>query len=248
MIKNPNEIVPVLIDALKTSLGDALKSVVMHGEAVSHEFVPGKSTVSLLVILDDISFGSIEKSSDVFSAWMKKGTMQPSMMTQGMLSEAVVLFPIELLGIQRSYRVLHGADPLENIVLCKDALLTQCRRELAGMLLHTSIGYMGNPSGKRYLENELKSMLKRVLPVFSALLVLYDKKIPHATTEIIAAVEDLYVLGPSVLSEVFLGRFKSTINDAYKEFYSILIQIHESLNRITIADEGNTDTDDELID
>jgi len=247
VIKNPNEIVPALVDSLATKLGSSLKSVVMHGDAVSHEFIPGKSSIELLIILDDISFTMVGKASEVLSVWMKKGTIQPHIMTSAMLVASIEFYPVELLGMQRSYRVLQGYDPLENIVLCKDSLLAQCRRELAGLLLHASSRYLGHAAQRRSSENELKTMLKSLLPVFAAILVLYDKKIPHATTEMIAAVEDLFVLGPSVLSEVALSRFKSTINDAYNEFYSILIKIHESLNRVTIEDENSTCKDDDLV-
>lgn len=202
MIKNPNEIVEPLIDDLETVFGARLIGVCMYGDAVSHEYEPGKSPVNLLVVLSDTSVAMLHKGTALLQQWVKRGIAPPLFLSPADILSYVKDFPIEILSIKQLYRVLSGEDSLSTVSLQKDDLYAQCMRELRGIALHLRREYVAAEKTAR-LEGIMKTAVTTLLPVFKAVLIVYDKKIPHGRTEIIAAVEDLFGMGSSILSKIY---------------------------------------------
>ena len=202
MIKNPNEIVEPLVDDLETAFGARLIAVSMYGDAVSHEYTPGKSPVNLLVILSDTSIAMLHKGAAVLQQWLKRGIAPPLFLTPGDVLSYAKDFPVEILSIKQLYRVLSGEDVLLSVSLKKEDLHVQCMRELRGIALHLRREYIIAEKIVR-LEEIMMAAVTALLPVFKAVLIVFDKKIPHGRTEIIAAVEDLFGLGSSILSTIY---------------------------------------------
>lgn len=247
MTRNPNELVPLIINEAARISGRMLQSVILHGDAVSHEFDPSRSVISLLFVLETCSFNEIEKVSSVFKPWLKKNKFDLRFMSSSMLEDCAFQFPVEILGIQHSYRVLHGEDCIVAINICKDRLLEQCRRELCGVLLHASGDFSQGKKGSRAENHAIQSMLVSLLPVFQALLVVYDKKIPHSTPAVIGAIEDLYGFGPSILSEIYLENMRTSNSSVFKTFYDIIKRIYEETELVRIDNEESDDQNDELV-
>lgn len=57
--------------------------------------------------------------------------------------------------------------------------------------------------------------MKKLLPVFKAMAVLHDKPVPKLKSDVIMAVEDMYDLGASALSEVLHPHTKPKTKDAW---------------------------------
>lgn len=201
MIKNPNEIVETLVDDLQTAFGTRMLGMCLYGPAVSHEYIPGKSPVNLLVILSDTSISTLHKGSAAIGKWLRRGIAPPLFLTPVDIPIYAKDFPVEILSIKQLYRVVAGGDYLAVMPLRKDNLHRQCMRELYGIALHLRRTYVAAKNPGR-LETVMKTALQTLLPVFKALLIIFDKKIPHSRTEIIAAAEDLFGMGSSILSKI----------------------------------------------
>ena len=217
MIKNPNDIVEKLVADYLKIFGDDLVSVIMYGSAVSHEFRPGKSDINTLLVLKDNSIKRIHECTGFQKKWYSQGVAIPLFMTREFIRSSLDTYPIEFLDIQSNYRVLYGEDVLSGIKLEKEHLRLQCERELKGIALHLRTEYLRVAGRSKDVESLLSASVRKLIPIFKAVLVLNDRKIPGAKSEAISCVEDLYSLGASALSDVF---FKSQqFRDNYVELF-----------------------------
>jgi hypothetical protein len=97
--------------------------------------------------------------------------------------------------------VLHGEDVFAQLDIQRDDLRLQCERELRGISIHLRKEFVqccGNPVT---LSRLLHASMKKLLPVFKAALRLNNKPVPKMKNDLIMAIEDLYNLGISALSE-----------------------------------------------
>jgi hypothetical protein len=236
VIKNPNDIVTALIADFSRVFGEKLVNVTLYGSAVTHEFVPGRSSISLLIILPDTSLRIVQQGTRIHAKWMNRGVAAPLYLAAQHVATFAEIFPVEILVMQHAYRVLFGNDVLAPIVLCKENLLRQCERKLTEIEMHGTIAFIRIGDHNRKLERILASAVLNLLPVFKAFLVLFDKKIPNSTTETVAALEDLFGLGSSIFSDVYLrsGNIKGTVRDAYSKFYDTIGFLKKQLDNLEI--------------
>jgi hypothetical protein len=214
MIRNPNDIVEKLVADLRGVFGERLLSVVMYGSAVTHEFCPGKSDVNVALVFDAMPVSLLEKGAKVFAAWMRRGVAAPLLLTPEYLATAPVDYPVEFLDVQQSCRVLAGDDLFAAVKISRPELQRQCRRELLGLALQLRKEFVRHGTHPKELAQVLVQTVRALIPLFKAIVLLYDRKVPMSKAELITAVEDLFGLGSSVLSEVYnrpLGRPESTV-------------------------------------
>lgn len=202
MIRNPNDIVEKLVDDYLKAFQEQLVSVVLYGSAVTHEHIPGKSEIEILVVLADASIEQLHRCSAVQARWMRRGVSVPRFLTRSDIAAAKKTFTVELLHMQHGYRVLYGEDELAGIVLDRTDLKLQAARMLQENLQQARTDFVRFDGQYRLLQRSLTAAIGRLLPVFKALLILNDGKLPNAQAEIVAAIEDMYGFGPSVLSDI----------------------------------------------
>jgi hypothetical protein len=229
-IKNPNDIVDAFVADYFKLYGDDLLSVVMYGSAVTHEYRPGISDINMVIVLKDDSFPTIEKCMRTVKKWSNRRVSIPFFMTKDFITSALDSYPIEFLDMQTNYRILHGEDLFAHLDIKREHLRLQCERELRGIAIHLRkefIGCGGNPARLRGL---LSASTKKLLPLFKAIVALSNKAVPKLRGDVIMAVEDIYNLGASALSEVaHLSKQSKTKNewtalfDGYAKIIDLII-------------------------
>ncbi|NLP04103.1 MAG: hypothetical protein GX089_16530 [Fibrobacter sp.] len=225
MIKNPNDIVDRLISDYLKITGDGLISAVLFGSAVSHEYHPGKSEISTIFIFNGIPVEKIEACAGVYRKWQRRGVEVTYFMNRDGIGMLLDASPVQFLDIQSNYRILFGEDLLGEVKVEKELLGIQCSRELKNLFLHLNADYLAVSGKSDKTEKLLRNSVLQLIPVFKALLVINDRKIPNTSSEAIASVEDLYGLGASVFSDILynlknfsknhcelLQRFTNTLN------------------------------------
>jgi predicted nucleotidyltransferase len=231
-IKNPNQIVDELIADYKTAFGDKLHSVIMYGSALSHEFSPGKSDVNILVVLTDSGTSVLKRSFDVCSRWSKRGVTIPFFMTPHYIKTSLDSYPVEFVNIQSCYKVLYGEDIIKNLPITRENIRLQCERDLKGIAIHLKTEFIKATGRKNELINVLDMSIRRLIPLMRAILVLNDRKIPNAKSEIISSIEDIFGIGSSVLSDVYLkkdnsGEFEKCFDEFVKTMDMMIQYIDE---------------------
>ena len=100
-----------LVAQLKTALNDRLISAVLYGSAAAGDYVVGTSNYNVLLVLDRLSMAELNAISKPALQWAKAGNRPPLLFTRDQLQASASVFPIELLDMRQSHRVLFGEDP-----------------------------------------------------------------------------------------------------------------------------------------
>ncbi len=207
-IKNPNDIVSPLVQDYQEVFKDAILSLIMYGSAVTHEYRPGISDINIAIVLTDNSIATVAPSIPLQKKWAKSGVATPFFMTQAYITSSLDTYPVEFLDMQSNYRVLYGEDILQNLEIKHEHIRLQCERELKSVAIHLRRSFVQCMGNNKLLASLLSVSLRRLIPIFKGLLVLKEKTIPKSKSSIISAVEDVYNLGASSLSEVLNAQEK----------------------------------------
>src|SRR6187551_1379921 len=119
-----------LVTALHEEMGANLQSVVLYGSAAAGDFVPGLSGHDVLIIADRLGASELAALSKTLRSWERSGNPLPQLFTLQELADAADVFPIELLDMQQSRRVLFGFDPLADLKIDMGHYRGQLEREL----------------------------------------------------------------------------------------------------------------------
>lgn len=167
-----------LATRLAAALPQRLKSVVLYGSAAAGDFLPGTSNYNLLLLVDPLTAAELDAIAPIIVPWCRAGHPAPLLFTPEQFAASLDAFPIELLDIQQSRRVLLGEDLLANLVVHPHHLRLQVERELTGKLLSLRGKYLlteGRPEGQAEL---MLGSLSTILVLFRAALRLYQNDVP----------------------------------------------------------------------
>ena len=227
-VKNPNAIVDELVRDYSELFEDSLTSVVMYGSAVTHEYTPGVSDISIAVVLTDNSIAHIARCIPIQKKWIRMGVPTPLFLTADYIRKSLDTYPIEFLDMQSNYRVLHGDDLFAGLEINREHLRLQCERELKGAALRLRKGYVRTQGNPRELQVLLENSLAALFPVFKAILVLSGRTIPSTRNDIVSAIEDFQNLGVSALSDIMHADARE-IRKRYEQIFGNYTGIVDSL-------------------
>jgi predicted nucleotidyltransferase len=171
----PEQLAKQLADALP----DQLRSVVLYGSAAAGDFVPGASNYNLLVVVESLTVAELDRLAPTIAAWIRAGNPQPLLFTPHQLSASRDAFPIELLDIRQSRRVLWGEDSLADMVVKPGDLRLQVERELTGKLLKLRARYLQAAGNSEAVAQLMLQSLSTFLVLFRAALRVYEDSAPE---------------------------------------------------------------------
>lgn len=163
---------------LQRSLPDGLRSVVLYGSAASGDFVRGVSHYDLLVVVDQLGPGELANLASPVRDWQSLGNPVPQIFTEAELKSSADAFPLELLDMQQSHRVLSGSDPLSEIQVHPSCLRLQLERELKGKLLLLRERYLVAHGKEKRVVSLLVNSVSTFLVLFRGALRLFQETIP----------------------------------------------------------------------
>jgi predicted nucleotidyltransferase len=133
-------VVTPFLAAADAALG-AGYSALLYGSSARGDYIPGRSNINLMLVLDDASPGRLRALAPAFAAWRKTAAEPPLLISRAEWARASDVFPIEITDMRAGYRVLRGADPLGNAQVDRRDLRQALERELRGKLLRLRQGY-----------------------------------------------------------------------------------------------------------
>lgn len=163
---------------LAEAIPKQLKSVMLYGSAAAGDFVPGASNYNLLILLEPVTSAELDAIAPTILSWSRAGNPAPLVFTPSGFMSSTDAFPIELLDIQQSRRVLWGPDLLAEMRVQPNHLRLQVERELTGKLLSLRGRYLltdGKPEARLEL---MARGLSTILVLFRAALRLYQTEVP----------------------------------------------------------------------
>ena len=171
------------VQQLRVCLGDGLKSVVLYGSAATGDFIEGVSGYNLLVVADPLGAAELKTLSAATGEWERAGNPWPQFLTPAELSRSGDAFPIEILDMQRSGKLLFGADLLTGISVELRCLRTQLEHELKSKMLFLRQRYVAACVNPERAAKLFTSSLSTFLVLSRAALTLYDEEIPLGKVE-----------------------------------------------------------------
>src|SRR3989449_5133348 len=119
-----------LIDDLRAAHGDNLASVVLYGSAAAGDHIELRSDHNLLIALKRITAEDLRLAQAPMREWQDLGQPIPVYFTVGELKDAVDVFPIEVLQMEKARKVLYGRDPIEVVNVSRANLRHHIEYEL----------------------------------------------------------------------------------------------------------------------
>jgi len=157
--------------------GDHTVSVIVYGSAATEEYVPKKSDINVLVVLDESAIQNLQPVQNKIAGWLKH-SVSPLFLTEEYIEQSLDSFPIEFLNMKTAYLPVQGKDILKNLEFDRKDLRLQCERELKGDLLHLRQRFIMTQGKKNELTSLIKESIVAFSAIFRALLFLKDKDIP----------------------------------------------------------------------
>jgi predicted nucleotidyltransferase len=117
-------------------------SAVLYGSAARGDWIPGRSDVNLLVLVDDTTPAALRRLTSAVTEWHSKGFAPPLIMGRDEWRESADVFPIEITDMQVAHRILCGADPVHGMVVAPADLREAVEKELRGKLVRLRQAYV----------------------------------------------------------------------------------------------------------
>lgn len=119
-----------LVQRLREAGGGNLLGAALYGGLVKGRYTPGVSDINVLIVVADAGLASLLPLAPVLTEALRESVVVPFVVTPGDLRDSAVLFPVKILDIQRSHRVLWGDVHLDRIRVEPAALRLRALQEL----------------------------------------------------------------------------------------------------------------------
>ncbi len=179
-----------LVEALSRSCDEKLVAVLLYGSAAAGDHVGRKSDFNILVVTTDLHRKTLAGFAAPTKAWMKAGNPVPLLFTAAGLRQATDVFPIELLDIKDSRKILYGSDPVADLEINTDNLRLEIEHELRGSLIKLRQNYVAVAGKPGKVVELMTDSLSTILVLFRAALRLYQDDVPARKIDALTALAE----------------------------------------------------------
>jgi predicted nucleotidyltransferase len=159
-------------------------SAILYGSAARGDYIPGRSDINLMLVIDQLSPQVLRSLGRGFSAWRKAAREAPLVLSRAEWNRASDAFPIEISDMKSSYKVLRGADPLQGAEIDLADLRQALEREFRGKLLRLRQGYATYAPDPAALGGLALQSAATILVLLRGVLTLLEKSVPHDGLEL----------------------------------------------------------------
>jgi len=191
-----------LVDRLKQANPTGLRAVILYGSAAAGDHVGKRSDYNILVIMDQLGLPELKLFVKPSEAWVKDGNAPPLLFTPEGLRRSADVFPIELLDIRDSHRVLYGEDISGDIQIQPENLRLQLEHELKGKVIQLRERYLETGGKSKQVADLMINSLSSFLVLFRAALRLFREQVPPTKLEAVTLLSSYISFDPGVFETV----------------------------------------------
>jgi predicted nucleotidyltransferase len=169
------------VKGVTTSFGDALETVLLHGSAARGDYLPGRSNLNLLLVVEKHDLDALRRSAATQRRWSRDGIVVPLVVTGQELRATLDLFPLDYLELRQYHLVLDGRDPFVQIDPDRRSLSRQCAQEIRSNLLRTRQRFVEGGATSDVIEALLPISVTSLLPCLRALAYMKGRPAAHST-------------------------------------------------------------------
>ncbi len=207
--------------------GNNLKSISLYGSAVGEDFIPKKSNINLLLVMERIDPPDLKTSLKLINQARKKGIV-PLLLTVEHVKSSTDTFPVEFLEMKDNYVLIYGKDILGELEVNSKNVRLQCEQQLKGGLIRLYQVYLEVGMKKKRIRSLLINSLTSFIPIFRSLLRLKGKALPVKKRDIISDLEkELPVNGEVFLKVLEMKEGKKVEGDLEKLFGDYMEEVEK---------------------
>ncbi|MCD6087302.1 MAG: hypothetical protein J7K11_04995 [Candidatus Hydrothermae bacterium] len=222
---------------IKKLYGKKLVSIFLYGSAAGEDYIPGKSDINFLVVLEEINVGDLDLYLKKRSKWERKKVVTPLFLTEDYIRRSLDVFPIEFLDLKEKHVTLYGKDLLAELTIDPANLRLQIESEIKGKLLRLRQSYMELEGKPKKVKKLLDIALSSLTPAFRNLLRLVGEEVPLSKPEILEKIARRFALDPDLFGRWWrlkTGEMKASAAEIRKLFGDI----HEEIEKLMDIVDG----------
>lgn len=208
--------------------GDNLKSISLYGSAVGEDFIPKKSNVNLLLVMERIDPPDLKKSLKLINQGRKKGII-PLLLTVEHMKSSTDTFPIEFLEMKENYILIYGKDILDELEVNSRNVRLQCEQQLKGGLIRLYQVYLEIGMREKRIRSLLINSLTSFIPIFRSLLRLKGKALPVKKRDIISDLEREFTVNGGLFLKVLEMKEGKKVKDNLEKLFGDYLEEVEKL-------------------
>lgn len=187
---------------LISTLGAAVRSVAIYGSATGPDYLPKKSNVNVVVVVDTLTHEMLAGLVHTVEIGKKQRIVPPLLVTPDYIKTSLDVFPMEFLEIKDTEVVVYGEDAFQGLEISRANLRLECESQLKGAMLRTRQAYLELGGRKRGAEQVLHASLTALVPVFRTMLRLKGAEPPRGKAETIRALGEAFGVETSIFMAV----------------------------------------------
>ncbi len=199
------EILANVISGLQQKLGENLYSCILYGSAVRGAYVDGTSDINLLLILNQSTPAAHREIAGILK---QKIPIEPFVISRIGMERSFEAFAIKFCSIQRDYRVLHGEDPLANLMIDGTILHFLSEQAIRNLRLRTVRAYITLGQNRRHYLERIIGLVPQIFIDISTALRVKGHTIEGDFAERIPVMAEQLGDAASVLSDLLVIKQK----------------------------------------
>ena len=180
------------VSRMKEFAGDNLECIVLYGSAARGDYKEGHSDLNLLCVLRSLALRELSRVAPAVHWWTKDQREPPPLfLTAEELRQSADVFPIELLDMQHSRRVLYGSDLLASIPVPMNLHRVQVERDLRTLLLKLRQHFLMTHQKEADLRDAAAKSSSAALVLLRHVLIAFEEDPPPNPLEVFARIAAL---------------------------------------------------------
>ena len=157
---------------LGDALGDDLVAVLAHGDAVTGDGLADLSELEVLLVVSSLDREHLDLMAPLVADARRQARISVLTLAPEEIRGATDVFPIKFLELQRTGRLVCGADPLRSLEIDRAHLRLRCEQELRNISLKLRHFYLLRAGGHQGLAPVLGQFLPALVRALRYLLIL----------------------------------------------------------------------------
>jgi predicted nucleotidyltransferase len=212
---------------------------VLYGSAARGDWVPGRSDVNLLLLVDETSPAALRKLTPAVTEWHAKGFAPPLIMGRGEWDRSADVFPIEITDMKHAHKVLCGADPVASMSVDPSDLREAVERELRGKLVRLRQAYVRFGDAGMILGGFALATIATYFALLRCIAVLYGREPGQQPAQTIAVLANELGTNPGVAVEIAQHRTLREWNCPPETFVRYMDLVRHTVNLVDTFQHGD---------
>lgn len=228
-----------LVQRLREAGGPNLLGVALYGGLVKGRYTPGISDINVLVVVADAGLPSLLPLAPALTEALREFQVVPFLATPEDLRASAALFPVKILDIQLSHRVLYGDVPLAEIRVEPSALRLRSLQELKNLELRLRLQVLERGANPDALWRALTNSLPKLAVTLETLLRVRGLEVPADRPGVLRAAGRELGIEPSRMDRIATLR-RVDPRPSEQEVLERLAEYFEVLRQFERRIEGET--------